>query len=239
MTRGARRRPRSRASLHCPGRDARASGCSATTSWGTRATSPARGSPTHRPDGRDRGARARGTSGGRRRGERSRPPSPRGGSHGLRRTSRRRSACEGARGQFRRLLACPSMDAAQALADLTEISSQIQAAVLFDESGAVQGSTLGDAEAAEALAGAAAQLLARVDDLARDAAAVTQLEAATDDGSVFVVRDGVRRIAATTGAAPTVGLVFYDLKSCLRGAAEEPAKPKRTRRKKAKEDDAA
>jgi hypothetical protein len=30
-----------------------------------------------------------------------------------------------------------------------------------------------------------------------------------------------------------VGLVFYDLKSCLRGAAEEPAKPKRTRRKKA------
>jgi hypothetical protein len=129
------------------------------------------------------------------------------------------------------------MDAAQALADLTEISSQIQAAVLFDESGAVQGSTLGDAEAAEALAGAAAQLLARVDDLARDAAAVTQLEAATDDGSVFVVRDGVRRIAATTGAAPTVGLVFYDLKSCLRGAAEEPAKPKRTRRKKA--DDAA
>jgi hypothetical protein len=129
------------------------------------------------------------------------------------------------------------MDAAQALADLTEISSQIQAAVLFDESGSVQGSTLADAEAAEALAGAAAQLLARVDDLARDAAAVTQREAATDEGSVFVVRDGARRIAATTGAAPTVGLVFYDLKSCLRGAAEEPPKPKRARRKKA--DDAA
>jgi hypothetical protein len=129
------------------------------------------------------------------------------------------------------------MDAAQALADLTEISSQIQAAVLFDESGSVHGSTLADAEAAEALAGAAAQLLARVDDLARDAAAVTQLEAATDEGSVFVVRDGARRIAATTGAAPTVGLVFYDLKSCLRGAAEEPPKPKRARRKKA--DDAA
>jgi hypothetical protein len=129
------------------------------------------------------------------------------------------------------------MDAAQALADLTEISSQIQAAVLFDESGSVQGSTLADAQAAEALAGAAAQLLARVDDLARDAAAVTQLEAATDEGSVFVVRDGARRIAATTGAAPTVGLVFYDLKSCLRGAAEEPPKPKRARRKKA--DDAA
>jgi hypothetical protein len=125
------------------------------------------------------------------------------------------------------------MDAAQALADLTEISSQIQAAVLFDESGAVQGSTLGDEGAARALAAAAAGLLAGVDELARDGAAVTQLEAATDDGSLFVVRDGQRRIAATTAAAPTVGLVFYDLKSCLRDAAEEPAKPKRTRRKKA------
>jgi hypothetical protein len=124
------------------------------------------------------------------------------------------------------------MDAAQALADLTEISSQIQAAVLFDESGAVQGSTLGDEEAAKVLAAAAARLLDGVDGLAGDSAAVTQLEAATGEGSVFVVRDGARRIAATTGPAPTVGLVFYDLKSCLRGAAEELEKPKRTRRKK-------
>jgi predicted regulator of Ras-like GTPase activity (Roadblock/LC7/MglB family) len=125
------------------------------------------------------------------------------------------------------------MDAEQALADLTEISSQIQAAVLFDESGAVHGSTLGDEAAAGALAAAAAQLLARADDLAPDAATVTQLEAATGEGSVFVVRDGARRIAATTAPTPTVGLVFYDLKSCLRGAADEPAKPKWTRRKRA------
>jgi len=45
---------------------------------------------------------------------------------------------------------------------------------------------------------------------------VTQLEASTADGSVFVVRGDERRIAATTGPAPTVGLVFYDLKTCLR-----------------------
>jgi predicted regulator of Ras-like GTPase activity (Roadblock/LC7/MglB family) len=125
------------------------------------------------------------------------------------------------------------MDAEQALADLTEISSQIQAAVLFDESGAIHGSTLADEAAAGALAAAAAQLLARADDLAPDAATVTQLEAATGEGSVFVVRDGARRIAATTAPTPTVGLVFYDLKSCLRGAADEPAKPKWTRRKRA------
>ena len=50
---------------------------------------------------------------------------------------------------------------------------------------------------------------------------------------MFVVSDGERRIAATTGPAPTVGLVFYDLKSCLRNADAEPPKAKRPRRKKA------
>ena len=125
------------------------------------------------------------------------------------------------------------MDAAQALADLTEISSQIQSAVLFDEGGAVHGSTLGRDTAAAGLAAAAARLLDAADELAGDAEHVTQLEAATAEGSVFVVRDGPRRIAATTGRAPTVGLVFYDLKSCLRSTADEPEKPKRARRKQA------
>jgi predicted regulator of Ras-like GTPase activity (Roadblock/LC7/MglB family) len=127
------------------------------------------------------------------------------------------------------------MDAAQALADLTEISSQIEAAVLFDEHGAVVGSTLSAAEAAEAFAGSAARLLEDATAFRSGERALTQLEASTQEGSVFVVRDGDRLIAATTGPSPTVGLVFYDLKSCLRGAADEtkPAKPKpRPRRKK-------
>jgi hypothetical protein len=134
------------------------------------------------------------------------------------------------------------MDAAQALADLTEISSQIEAAVLFDEQGAIAGSTLSGATvsgsgagAAEALARSAAKLLEDAAAFRSSDASVTQLEASTQSGSVFVVRDGSRRIAATTGPSPTVGLVFYDLKSCLRGVADEaePAKPKpRPRRKK-------
>ncbi|MDX6486100.1 MAG: hypothetical protein QOF43_1253 [Gaiellaceae bacterium] len=124
------------------------------------------------------------------------------------------------------------MDAAQALADLTEISSQIEAAVLFDEKGEVLGSTLAEERAGAALAKAAGELLDRASALRAEGATVTQLEASTRDGSVFVVRDGGRRIAAATGPAPTVGLVFYDLKSCLRSATAEPEKPKRTRRKK-------
>ena len=125
------------------------------------------------------------------------------------------------------------MDAAQALADLTEISSQIEAAVLFDESGAVQGATLENEAAAADFARAAGDLLERAGSLRSAEGAVTQLEISTGDGSVFVVRDGGRRIAAVTAPAPTVGLVFYDLKSCLRNADEAPAKPKRARRKKA------
>jgi predicted regulator of Ras-like GTPase activity (Roadblock/LC7/MglB family) len=127
------------------------------------------------------------------------------------------------------------MDATQALADLTEISSQVEAAVLFDESGVVAGSTLSGEEAA-VLARAAGRLLDRAAALA-EGHDVTQVEASTPTGSVFVVRDGSRRIAATTAADPTTGLVFYDLKSCLRDSGDGP-KPRRKRPPKKAADEA-
>jgi predicted regulator of Ras-like GTPase activity (Roadblock/LC7/MglB family) len=130
------------------------------------------------------------------------------------------------------------VDAAQALEDLTEISSQIQSAVLFDESGTVLGSTMGDDNRSSELVRAANQLLEAATEMQVGDGKLTQLDAATHDGSVFVVRDGDRRIVATTGAEPTVGLVFYDLKSALRAIADEQPKPKRTRRKKAEEETA-
>ena len=127
------------------------------------------------------------------------------------------------------------MDASQALADLTEISSQIEAAVLFDDADGILGSTLPDAGAAKELVRAATSLLAGAAEFRSGDAEVTQLEASTQDGSVFIVRDGGRTIVATTAADPTAGLVFYDLKSCLRGAeAAEAEKPKRRRRAPAK-----
>jgi predicted regulator of Ras-like GTPase activity (Roadblock/LC7/MglB family) len=128
------------------------------------------------------------------------------------------------------------MDAQQALADLTEISSQIEAAVVFDDKGKVVGSTL---PAGDALAKSVADLLAAVEEVRTGDSPLTQLEIATGEGSVFVVRDAKLTIAATTGLAPTVGLVFYDLKSALRSvkppprtrakpaAAKKPAAPKK------------
>src|SRR5919206_1297274 len=136
-------------------------------------------------------------------------------------------------------MACVSvslaMDAAQALADLTEISSQIEAAALFGESGDVAASTFADEERAREFVRSARELLDAAGGL-RSSAAPNQVEVATAEGSIFVVRDDGRLIAATTTPEPTVGLVFYDLKSCLRAVAEEP--PKRQRRPRPKADDA-
>ena len=111
------------------------------------------------------------------------------------------------------------MDAQQALADLTEISSQIRAAVVFDDKGKVAGATGGDGDA---LGRAASELLAAAEELRTGDSPLTQLEVATGEGSVFLVREGKTYIAATTGSDPTVGLVFYDLKSALRSVKKSP-----------------
>jgi predicted regulator of Ras-like GTPase activity (Roadblock/LC7/MglB family) len=129
------------------------------------------------------------------------------------------------------------MDAVGALADLTEISSQVEAAVVFDEDGTVLASTLDDGAPGERLAGAALDLLASAGEQSYGAGrTLTQLEVALREGSVFVVRDQDRSIVATTRADPTSGLVFYDLKTCLRALAESPAKPKRRRTTKERSD---
>jgi predicted regulator of Ras-like GTPase activity (Roadblock/LC7/MglB family) len=119
-----------------------------------------------------------------------------------------------------------------ALKDLMEISSQVRSAVVFAPDGTVEASSLGDEGRGAELARSAKELLDAAGGVREGGGAVNQLEVATAEGSVFVVRDAERVIAATTSADPTVGLVFYDLKSCLRGAAEK-APQKRPRKKKA------
>ncbi len=135
------------------------------------------------------------------------------------------------------------VDAAQALADLTEISSQVVQVAIVDADGAVVASTIEPESRAARFVEGVARLVAEADAarVAHGLDGLAQLEAATLDGSVFVVRDpdGARTIAATTRPDPTVGLVFYDLKHCLRSIAEEepPAAaaeaPARRRRKSA------
>ena len=126
------------------------------------------------------------------------------------------------------------MDAAAALRDLTEISSQIEAAVLVTAEGQTLASTLDDDGATERLSHAVRSLVEATAGPAGERTLV-QLEAATSGGSLFVVRDDERIVAAVTKPEPTAGLVFFDLKSCLRAAAAEAGdgKPRpRARRKK-------
>jgi predicted regulator of Ras-like GTPase activity (Roadblock/LC7/MglB family) len=109
------------------------------------------------------------------------------------------------------------LDATAAIAELRELSTQIEAVVVAGRDGSVIASSVRDepaeriARAAQALADGADQVRS---DLGRDALA--QLQAATPEGSVFVVVDGGTMAVATTGTDPTVGLVFYDLKTLLR-----------------------
>ncbi len=105
------------------------------------------------------------------------------------------------------------MDAAQAIGDLTEISPQVRQVVAIAADGSVLGSNLTDEALGSRLAEGAGRLARAAEELRPG---IHQLEAATLAGSVFVVRDADRTIVATTTPEPTVGLVFYDLKTCLR-----------------------
>ena len=116
------------------------------------------------------------------------------------------------------------MDAAQALADLTEISAQIDGAVLAGNEGSIVASTFAQEDRGKDLARAAVELLAAAGESRAEGQELVQIQAATPRGSLFVVQDGEHVVAALTGPRPTVGLVFYDLKTCLRMLAREEAK---------------
>jgi hypothetical protein len=131
-------------------------------------------------------------------------------------------------------MACVSVGAVsaaeQALADLAEISSQVRSAVIFDERGEIAASTIGE-EHAGAFVRAVQDLVAAAGETSGGGERLAQLEAATAEGSVFVVRDGPRFVAAATGPEPTVALVFYDLKTALRAAASEPEQAPKPKKK--------
>jgi predicted regulator of Ras-like GTPase activity (Roadblock/LC7/MglB family) len=117
-----------------------------------------------------------------------------------------------------------SMDAAEALAELKELSTQIDVVALTTRSGELVASTA-SGDPARRLARLAADMATRAEQVQRDLGreALAQLQAATPDGCVFIVAEGDQLAVATTGPDPTVGLVFYDLKTLLRQLARMPA----------------
>src|SRR5262249_12962938 len=120
-------------------------------------------------------------------------------------------------------------------------SSQVVDVAIIDADGSIMATTTSDPARAERFASGVARLVAQAEMLPEVPGLpdLAQLEAPTLEGSVFAVRRARPMRAATRRPDPTVGLVFYDLKHCLRsvedGAApppEEPsATPRATRRK--------
>ena len=131
------------------------------------------------------------------------------------------------------------MEPAAALADLIEISSQIETAAAFRTDGttadSLLASTFRDDALGARLVGSARELLdASAAAPGGEGRTLTQLEVALREGSVFVVRDDEIAIAATTTASPTAGLVLYDLRTCLRSLAPPPAEQSPAPRRRAK-----
>ena len=117
------------------------------------------------------------------------------------------------------------MDAARALTELAEISSQIELALIFDLRGELIEATITDRQRAESMAFAAAALLACTTQIAgpeRDEP--VQVELAYPEASILLVREGDLRILALTTPEPISGLAFFELRACLRKLND--AKPK-------------
>jgi predicted regulator of Ras-like GTPase activity (Roadblock/LC7/MglB family) len=114
------------------------------------------------------------------------------------------------------------MDAAGALADLTDVSTQVRDAVVLEREGAVLASTLPDGARSGELADAARAALEAASRVpAPTASQVTALEAAVPEGSLFVAAGAGHVVAATTGPEEPAGLVLYDLRTCLRVLGED------------------
>lgn len=123
------------------------------------------------------------------------------------------------------------MDAAQAIGELMELSSQITAAIALGEDGSVLAASSDDPAAAASLSASTLELVSAAADLGADDGEVTRVEVELDEGAFFVVREGGRTVAATTGPKPTSGLVVYDLRTCAQAIDTAAPKKKRAPRK--------
>jgi predicted regulator of Ras-like GTPase activity (Roadblock/LC7/MglB family) len=113
------------------------------------------------------------------------------------------------------------MDAAAALADLVEISPQIEAAAVVSGDGALAGSVGIPETRAGVLARAVQELLDGAAAFRSDQGRVTQLHAELAGGDVFAVAADAQAIVAVAHERAAPGLVFYDLKRCLAAVTDE------------------
>ena len=125
------------------------------------------------------------------------------------------------------MLASGGVDAEAALADLVDVSRDVEAAVLLLHEGRMAASGLPDGRA-EAFAAAVRKVAAAAEHMKPgEEAPLMRLDARVGGKAVVIVRDGDRLAAATAAATAPAALVAYDLTACLRsvetGAVAEAA----------------
>jgi predicted regulator of Ras-like GTPase activity (Roadblock/LC7/MglB family) len=123
------------------------------------------------------------------------------------------------------------MEAAQALRELMELSSQITSALVLEANGSVLAASSEDPARVDALTASTLELVTAATELGSEGREVTRVEVELDEGAFFVVREGGRTVAAVTGPKPTSGLVVYDLRTCAQAIDAPEAKKRRTTRK--------
>jgi predicted regulator of Ras-like GTPase activity (Roadblock/LC7/MglB family) len=132
---------------------------------------------------------------------------------------------------LQKALRCSEMEPNEALAELLDLSSQIDDAAILGESGFVLASS-GTPERGEELARVAAELVAAASDV-RASAEIARVEVSLGSTSLFVVREGGRTAVATAAPDSTAGLVVYDLRTALRRLDDTPQnKPPAPRKRK-------
>ena len=114
-----------------------------------------------------------------------------------------------------------AMDAAAALADLVEISPQIETAAVVTRDGDLTASVGVPEARSSVLARAVRELLDGAAAFRSDQGRVTQLHAELSCGDVFAVAGDEQAIVAVARGRAAPGLVFYDLKRCLAAVGDE------------------
>ena len=102
-----------------------------------------------------------------------------------------------------------------ALERLADLSADVRASVLCHSDGSVSARAGDDPERAECLGELARELFDAAEAIAPDHSA--QIEVTVPEGGVFAVRSGDWTIAVVAGRLALSSLLFYDLRSVMRG----------------------
>ena len=106
-----------------------------------------------------------------------------------------------------------------ALDYLAELSTDIRAAAVLDESGAVAAQSGFDEGGADDVREVVEDLFKHAAEAAGDGAAPDQVEVALPEGSVYALRDHGWTLAVVTGRFALSSLMFFDLRMVIRDLA--------------------